>query len=136
MSRSPISVVGAVIEINGNILCARRAQRSQLGGLWEFPGGKVEMDEDPRAALCREVSEELGCVISVGKKLIESRYAYSFAIIQLTTYSCELRSGSPRAIEHADLRWLKPDLLHSLDWTPSDLPTVEYLQKRGDGATT
>ncbi len=123
----PIVVVGAVIVRDGLVLCARRGPGA-AAGLWEFPGGKVEPGEDPRAALVREIAEELACAIQVGDELTTTRHEAGAAPVVLTTYWAVLVAGEPEPVEHVGLVWLPPDRLHDLDWAPADLPTVDLLQ--------
>ena len=63
-------VAGVITDARGRVLLARRAEGSELAGLWEFPGGKVEPGESPEAALARELDEELGIEVDVGAALI------------------------------------------------------------------
>lgn len=123
-----IVVVGAVIVRDGKILCARRAAGSTLGGMWEFPGGKVEPSESPTDALAREITEELGCVIEVGATITTTSHAYDFGVVHLTTYYCEVTQGEPHAREHAELAWLAPHQLAGLEWAPADIPAVRLIQ--------
>src|SRR5699024_2684862 len=111
-----IDVVGAVIVKNGKVLAVQRGPGKALPGKWEFPGGKIEADETPEEALSRELSEELLCDASVGDFITTTAYDYPFGTVVLSTYFCELGSVSPQLTEHADLRWLDPQELHSLDW--------------------
>lgn len=127
MATKQISVVGAVIVRNGEILCARRGPEGQLPGMWEFPGGKVEGDESPREALIREIDEELGCEIVVGDEVTTTTHPYDFATIVLTTFLCELISGVPTLTEHAEVRWLPPSRLSELEWAPADVPAVDII---------
>lgn len=123
-----IDVVGAVIVRAGVILCARRGPGGAAGGLWEFPGGKIEPGETPRDALAREVLEELGCQVAVGERLDSTTLAHEQGTITLTTFVCDLIDGEPTPHEHAELRWLRPDALHELDWAPADIPAVARIR--------
>lgn len=123
-----IDVVGAVIESDGEILCTQRGGADRLAGLWEFPGGKVESGESPQQALAREIAEELGCEIEVGESVTTTRHTYDFAVVALTTFWCALTSGDPVLSEHAEMRWLPPRDLLSLEWAPADLPAVEIVR--------
>jgi 8-oxo-dGTP diphosphatase len=123
-----INVVGAVIARDGLILCAQRGPRGALGGMWEFPGGKIEPGESPRDALVREIDEELRCEVVVGQEVTTTTYIYDFGTVTLTTFWCELVSGTPTLTEHAEVRWLPPAELHGIEWAPADLPAVEIVR--------
>ncbi|GAA3766476.1 (deoxy)nucleoside triphosphate pyrophosphohydrolase [Microbacterium kribbense] len=123
-----IDVVGAAIIRDGLILCAQRGAGSVLAGLWEFPGGKIEPGETARAALSREIAEELQCEVTVGAQLTRTIHDYDFGTVVLTTFACRLTAGTPRLTEHAAMRWLAPAELDLLEWAPADIPTVRLLQ--------
>jgi 8-oxo-dGTP diphosphatase len=123
-----IVVVGAVIVRSGKILCARRAPGTTLGGMWEFPGGKVEPAEAPEDALAREIDEELGCTIGVGPKITTTSHPYDFGTVHLTTYYCSVTHGDPRPHEHSELAWLTPDELSTKEWAPADIPAVQMIE--------
>lgn len=123
-----IEVVGAVIVKDDKILAARRPFDKSLGGLWEFPGGKLEVGEKPQEALKREIIEELKCEVEVGKFIINEVYKYDFATISLSTYFCEISKGEPKAKEHIELRWLLPEQLDTVKWAPADYPTLDILK--------
>ena len=119
-----IHVVGAVITHDRLVLCAQRGHEGSLPGLWEFPGGKIEQGESKQAALVREIAEELGCTVQVGREVTTTTHEYEFGEITLTTYYCSIVSGTPALSEHVALAWLRPDELHALAWSPADIPTV------------
>lgn len=121
-------VVGAVIVRDGLVLCAQRGLHGSLAGLWEFPGGKIEQDETPAAALEREIREELDCTIEVGSKITTTSYDYDFGVVNLTTFYCRLVAGEPRTSEHAAISWLHPRDLPSIEWAPADIPAVDIIQ--------
>lgn len=123
-----VEVVGAVIVNQENmVLCAQRAPHMAQGGLWEFPGGKIEPGEDPRATLAREIQEELGCGIRVGDLVADATHDYPTVRVRLLTYYAEVTAGEPRALEHAALAWVARADLSRLDWAPADIPTVHRL---------
>ncbi len=125
--KKQIDVVGAVIVRAGKILCAQRGPHGSLGGLWEFPGGKIERGESARAALEREIVEELKCRVSVADVVATTTHEYEFGIVTLTTFYCELVSGVPELTEHSEVRWLSPHELMDLAWAPADIPAVERI---------
>lgn len=125
-----VDVVGAVIvNEEQKILCALRSQTMSLPGMWEFPGGKIEKGELPQESLVREIKEELGCDIKVGKLISDSIFDYPTVRVRLITYFASIVNGLPTANEHEELRWVALDELTSLNWAPADLPTIEALLK-------
>lgn len=123
-----IKVVGAVIENNNNeILCALRSPKMSLPNMWEFPGGKVEKDENLKQAIEREIREELDCTVEASDVFNDNTHEYDTFIVNLITVKCKLISGTPTANEHSKLIWLKRENLPSLKWAPADIPAVEQL---------
>lgn len=125
--KKQINVVGAVIVKDGEVLCAQRGPAGSLAGMWEFPGGKIEPGETAQAALEREIAEELECGVAIGDEVTTTRHEYDFGIVTLTTFYCELIDGNPQLTEHAEVRWLPPQLLSTLEWAPADNPAVERI---------
>lgn len=126
--KKQINVVGAVIVRNDEILCAQRGHSGSLGGMWEFPGGKIESGETPRQALEREIQEELLCTVKVADEVTSTTYEYDFGLVTLTTFYCELVDGEPQLTEHEATKWLKRGELGTLEWAPADIPAVEIIQ--------
>jgi 8-oxo-dGTP diphosphatase len=125
-----IEVVGAVIQNGeGQILCALRSATMSQPGLWEFPGGKIDLGELPEATLVREIEEELGCRIEVGGLVADCTYAYPALTVRLRTYWSRIVSGEAVPTEHEKVEWLDIPALLSLEWAPADLPTVEALKR-------
>ena len=124
-----VKVVAAIIENEQNeILCALRSPEMSIPNRWEFPGGKVEKDEDIYSALEREISEELDCKVKTTEEVFHDHtHEYDTFIINLISIKCEITEGSPVASEHSKLIWLKRDNLESLKWAPADIPAVEQL---------
>lgn len=101
-------IVVAAICKNGRYLLGKRPPNGLLGGLWEFPGGKVEPGEDHEAALRREVREELGVEVEVGKLVASVKHAYSHFKVTLNVYRCTPCGGPPRPNSHVELKWVAP----------------------------
>lgn len=88
---------------------------------------KIEQGESDIEALKREIREEMKCDLEVGEKVTTTTYEYDFAIIQLTTYRCQLKSQLPTLTEHKAIEWLNKKDLKSLTWAPTDIPAVEII---------
>jgi len=115
-------VVCAVIRDHvGRFLVCKRAEGKALAGSWEFPGGKVEADENPQSALQREIMEEWSCEIEVGEQLPAVEHHYPEYSIRLLPFICSINYGEPVALEHAEILWARPDQCRSLKWAPADV---------------
>lgn len=102
------TVTAAVLHNDGRVLIARRPSQGLLGGLWEFPGGKLEEGESLPDGLRREIREELAVEIEVGAELGVYQHAYSHFRITLHAFRCTLRQGEPQALAASELRWVAP----------------------------
>jgi len=102
-------VVAAVIRRDGAYLLGKRPPEGLLGGLWEFPGGKVQPGETHAQALQRELREELGVDVAPGKLIASVNHAYTHFRVRLHVYACTIVSGEPVAHVHAELRWVAKD---------------------------
>lgn len=124
-----VDVVCAILKRGETVMIARRPEGKQLGGLWEFPGGKVEPGETAEAALHRELREELGCAVCITRSLPACEHAYDWGLIRLIPFECELMPSSPEPHphEHSALAWVTLAELSSYDLAPADLPVVEML---------
>lgn len=121
-------VCGIIKKSSGKILACRRGLERHLGGLWEFPGGKIDIGETPEAALARELQEELGITVRVGEPLAATvEWTDGAVSICLRGYFCEIIQGEPHAHEHEEIRWCEISELQNLDWAEADLPLVEEL---------
>jgi 8-oxo-dGTP diphosphatase len=110
-----VTIVAAVLIHDARVLVAQRDHPPEMSGKWEFPGGKVEAGESPRAALRRECAEELGTSVDVGVELGRQRLDTGATLIFFDT---RLSHGapSPSALEHRQLRWVARDQLDGIDW--------------------
>lgn len=104
-----IEVVVAAVRRDGEYLIGRRPPEGLLGGLWEFPGGKVEPGETHESALLRECSEELGIAVRVGGLIASVNHAYTHMKVTLHVYRCTLVRGTPKALFHEELLWVAPE---------------------------
>jgi 8-oxo-dGTP diphosphatase len=122
-------VAAALLDGEGRILLQQRAPGRAMAGLWEFPGGKVEPDEQPEEALARELAEELGIHIAP-----TDFNPACFASAELTgrhmtllLYTCRRWQGEPEALDASALAWLRPGEMNPLDMPPADAPLIPML---------
>jgi 8-oxo-dGTP diphosphatase len=129
--KKKVDVVGAVIfdDAHKKYLVTMRDRSRAQGGLWEFPGGKIEPGEKPEEALIREIKEELNCSISVKELIEDYTYEYPELIVRLITYLCTLEEGDPVLSEHEGMKWVSKEEMLELDFPQADIPTVKSLTK-------
>jgi len=132
VTHPPIDVVAGVIRRDdGRLLITQRLPDDTLGGYWEFPGGKVDPGEELRAALHRELMEELGVETEIGAELRSIVHAYPDRDVRLYFYEARILSGEPQKLEVADLRWVMLDELMNYQFPEADLPLLEQLRSCG-----
>jgi 8-oxo-dGTP diphosphatase len=127
-----ILVAAAVVIRQGRVLLDRRKAGTHLAGLWEFPGGKVEPGEDPRAALARELREELGVTARVGEVVDVTFHRYPEKAVLLLFFEAALEEGSPepRAIDVAEVKWAAREELVPDAFPPADVGVLEKVRGR------
>ena len=126
----PIEVACAVIQEAGKILITRRKPEDHLGGFWEFPGGKRIACESLGACLERELYEELGVRVKLGRLLKRIDYAYPGKRVSLYFYQCELSNGRPLPRGVSELRWVWPFEMRHYPFPPADEPFLrEFLRQ-------
>lgn len=114
-----IKVVAAIIIHNGSVFATQRGYGEFKDG-WEFPGGKVEVNESLEDALIREIKEELDTEIEVGELLDTVEYDYPDFYLSMACFICTVKSGDLILKEHEAAKWLNQDNLDSVEWLPAD----------------
>ncbi len=126
------TVVAAVIfDDDGRILLTKRAEDTHMGGLWEFPGGKVENGESYSGALVRELHEELGISVETGRPLTFAIHKENNLEILLLFFSAVITDGRPRSLEGQEILWVRSDELTNYPMPPADDEVVEMLVRSG-----
>ena len=119
------------------LLSARRHRPVALAGRWEFPGGKVDPGETPLEALHREILEELGVTIAVGREVVgpdDGAWRISDRYV-LRLWPATLLCGEPEPlVEHDEVRWLGRGSWFSVPWLDPDVPIVRELERRSNGS--
>ena len=132
-SRAPLphKRIGVAVIRNeqGQILIDRRRQEGLLGGLWEFPGGKVEPGETMQDCIRREIREELGIEIEVGDQLIVVDHAYTHFRVTLNVYHCRRLSGEPQPLECDQVRWVTLDEIDQYPFPKANTRIIEALKQ-------
>lgn len=124
-----IQVVAAVIQDRqGRVLVNQRPVGKPWAGYWEFPGGKIEAGETPRAALARELREELGLTIHEAQSWLQLGHDYPERRVQLDVWRVQRFSGLPQPHEGQAFMWMRPDELDRLQLLPADAPVVKALR--------
>ena len=120
-------VAGALIDPAGRVLVARRPPAAHQGGLWEFPGGKLEPGEGVRQGLERELAEELGVRVLQAAPLLAVSHDYVELSVLLDVWTVTRWAGEPRGLESQPLRWLAPQEMRREEFPPADAPVIEAL---------
>jgi mutator protein MutT len=130
MKRAPLIVAAAVLQKEGLVLIARRRPGGPRGGLWEFPGGKIEAGETAPVALRRELREELGIDTDIGECLLETEHAYPDLTVRLIVHRAIVRSGDPQPLDHDELRWVTTAELDRFAVVAGDQAIIDELKRR------
>jgi len=120
----------ALIDRDGRVLLAQRPEGKAMAGLWEFPGGKVEPDETPEAALIRELHEELGIDTwqSCLAPLSFASHSYADFHLLMPLFACRKWSGIAQPREAQALKWVRAPDLHRYPMPDADLPLIPILR--------
>ena len=122
-----IEVVAGIIYKNDKFLIAQRNLKKAQGGLWEFPGGKVEINETHEAALKREIKEEFNADIQVDKYIGENIHHYPEKDIKLVFFKATLLSEKIDLLEHEDYRWITKDDKEKFEFAGADKKVFDLI---------
>jgi 8-oxo-dGTP diphosphatase len=125
----PLIVTAAVIRDGDAILITRRPQESRHGGMWEFPGGKLDAGESPQECLSREILEELGLEVAVESIFEIAYHRYEWGPVLILAFECRVLNGEIRHIGISDHRWVFPEEMRLYDILPADRPIIAKLLK-------
>lgn len=124
-----IVIACALVDADHRVLIAQRPQSKTMSGMWEFPGGKLESGESPEDCLIRELREELG--IETWKSCLAplsfASWDYSDFHLLMPLFVCRKWQGEPMALEHAAIKWVRPNRLRDYPMPPADAPLIPAL---------
>lgn len=132
MAKKIIKVAGvAIIDQDKNkVLAGKRNADRLVGGMWEFPGGKIEKGETPQEAAKRELKEEFHDEVQIGPQLGETvSYEYDFGIVKLIVFFAKLLTNNFDLVAHSEVEWLSADEVQKLNWAPADASLVKELAR-------
>jgi 8-oxo-dGTP diphosphatase len=131
ISPPPHKIIGVAVISNeqGQILIDRRRSEGLMGGLWEFPGGKIEKGETVEECIKREINEELGILIEVGKHLITIDHTYTHLRVTLTVHHCRHLQGVPQPLECDEIRWVNLDELDRFAFPQANIQIIAALRE-------
>ena len=113
----------------GQILIDKRKAGGALGGLWEFPGGKIEAGETVAECIVREIQEELAIEITVGKHLLTIEHTYQTFQITLIVHHCQYISGTPQPIESDEIRWVEVNDLTNYEFPAANTAIIRAIEE-------
>ena len=122
-------VVAALIWDGDRFMICQRPAHKARGLLWEFVGGKVEPGEAKQAALVRECREELDVEITVGEVFMEVVHEYPDLTVHLTLFHASIRQGTPKMLEHNDIRWIAVEEIPQYEFCPADEVILKRLME-------
>ena len=123
----PIKVVCGIIWKDGQVFIAKRKPEKAQGGYWEFPGGKLEENENPDTALMRELYEELGMQVNITQFFGRHIHHYDNISIELLAYECEFMRATFKLTDHDEVKFVIPKELKNYKIAPADQFIVNKL---------
>ena len=124
-----IRVTAAIIESDDKILIAQRKSEDDIfGGLWEFPGGKIEDGETPEGCMARELMEELEIKVEVGTLITSNKHRYPNGIFELLAYRVQHIGGIFVLNDHNEIKWITIDEISNFEFPPANTPIINYLK--------
>lgn len=127
--KKEIDVVAAIIVKDQYILATQRGYGEFKDG-WEFPGGKVEVNESKEHALEREIDEELKVKIRIDSFFMHVDHEYPDFILHMDCFLCSIEEGKIVLVEHENAKWLSIDQLDTVDWLPADVAVAKKLKQQ------
>lgn len=122
-------VVAALIFDGDKILICQRPAHKARGLLWEFVGGKVEPGETKPQALVRECREELDVTVNVGDVFMEISHVYPDIEVRLTLFKAKISQGTPKRLEHNDIKWVSAGELSLYEFCPADKEIIARIEE-------
>ena len=127
----PVQEIGIalILNQNGELLIDQRLESSSMGGMWEFPGGKKELNESIETTILREVKEELDIDIHVGAMLLSFQHVYSHKKLNFVVHLCDWKSGEPKALASQKFLWVSPENLSDFPFPAANIKIISALHK-------
>ena len=125
-----IHVVAAILKKDNKILIAKRGY-GEFKGMYEFPGGKIELGENPEDDLKREILEEMKTHIDVDQFFYHVHYKYPSFILEMDCFVCHLIDQHITLLEHMDYQWIDPHEDIDVTWVPADIQVIDEIKRRG-----
>lgn len=121
---------GILCDERGRVLITERLGAGPFSGLWEFPGGKIELGETAERALSRELAEELGIEVTESSSFMNLRHEYDDRVVSIEFFLVSVWNCDPVGREGQELRWVPSEFLDADELLPADMPIVAALQQR------
>ena len=128
--RNKKKVIAAIIHKNNKFLLAQRAKKDVLYQKWEFPGGKLELNETYEECLKRELYEEFGIIATIGDYLCSSYFEYNEELYEMLAFFVPTFQGNFILYEHSAIAWVSVDKLYMYEVPEPDKPIIEALSKK------